>query len=875
MKFVLKDYQNEAVRETLINLSKARRRWHEEGDKHAFSLTATTGAGKTVMAAAVFEALFYGDSEFNFESDRGAVVIWFSDDPSLNQQTRFRLLESSNRLVFTDLVVVENNFVSEKFDARKIYFLNTQKLSKKSLLVRGLIEEDSDAAETVFSTEIRPDRRQHTIWDTIKNTIEDRSLTLYLVLDEAHRGMGRNTSGEQKDKSTIVRRLINGTHLVPAIPVVWGISATVERFNTAMIGAEGRSTLPNVVVESSKVQESGLLKDTIVLDVPQGTGQFDTLLMRRATDKIKELSLAWEVFANENDEKSVSPLMVLQVPNNPDSREIGRLLDTIFGQWSELSENSVAHVLADHSIQSFGRHNVPYISPERVQDSTWIRILVAKDAISTGWDCPRAEVMVSFRPATDRTHITQLLGRMVRTPLAKRIPGNDRLNSVDCLLPFFDITSVEHVLDVLMKGGVDDRDTPLVGRQVLINPREMTQNMAIESEVWEKYLSLPSQFPPRKESKPIKRLTALAQELSSDSLLSDAVKKAHRELHKELDACQARFVEEISEAMIGLLNVEGKTLIADLSDRKLFFGEFWEKADTAVILAAYRKSSRLLGSDVCRTYADHLATQDNLAVSREDALVDAYATIAALGMVPDVKTSLENVAVRLTLRWLDEFRVAFKNLADDRQDAYRQIKSMSTKPVDIDLARPISWIQPTSKRHADGDITLLPCYEHHLLCDEDGNFPASLNTWEVRVVKIEMDRPGFCAWYRNPSRTGYDSLSVAYTQNGETKVFRPDFIFFSRKANGTIVADIVDPHGPHLSDSLPKLVGLANYAQKHSSVFRRIDAVALIGNVLRVLDLKDPDVRGQVSEAKDAKSLYSSSVANEYLSVSQGVDAKN
>ena len=72
-----------------------------------------------------------------------------------------------------------------------------------------------------------------------------------------------------------------------------------------------------------------------------------------------------------------------------------------------------------------------------------MRVLIAKDAISTGWDCPRAEVMVSFRPASDQTYIAQLLGRMVRTPLARRIPGNDKLNSVDCLLPNFDEATVE------------------------------------------------------------------------------------------------------------------------------------------------------------------------------------------------------------------------------------------------------------------------------------------------------------------------------------------------------------------------------------------------------------------------------------------------
>lgn len=137
MKFTLKDYQDEAVIDALRHLRKARKRWHEDSDPHAFSLTAPTGAGKTVMAAAVFEALFHGDDRYEFDRDPGAVVIWFSDDPSLNEQTRFRLMESADRIQHTDLVVVENSFNRAKFDPGKIYFLNTQKLGKKSLLVRG------------------------------------------------------------------------------------------------------------------------------------------------------------------------------------------------------------------------------------------------------------------------------------------------------------------------------------------------------------------------------------------------------------------------------------------------------------------------------------------------------------------------------------------------------------------------------------------------------------------------------------------------------------------------------------------------------------------------------------------------------------------
>ena len=84
-----------------------------------------------------------------------------------------------------------------------------------------------------------------------------------------------------------------------------------------------------------------------------------------------------------------------------------------------------------------------------------MRVLVAKDAISTGWDCPRAEVLVSFRPAKDHTHITQLLGRMVRNPLARRVPGDERLNSVDCILPFFDRTTAGNVVKFLT-GQIDE-----------------------------------------------------------------------------------------------------------------------------------------------------------------------------------------------------------------------------------------------------------------------------------------------------------------------------------------------------------------------------------------------------------------------------------
>jgi len=858
MRFTLKDYQVEAVQGVLRNLDQGRDMYHRYGSLSQFSLTATTGAGKTVMAAAVIEALFFGNDEFNFDRDRGAVVLWFSDDPSLNEQSRARLQEAGSELD-SRLRVIETSFAEPSLRPGHVYFLNTQKLSKNSRLVRG--ESDPEPGqERLFQP--KPDDMQSSIYDVITNTVENEDLTLYFILDEAHRGMGTSS----RDRTTIVRRLINGSGSVPPMPVVFGISATVERFEAAMKDARGRTALPPVVVDSSLVQASGLLKDDIVLSIPAEQGAFDTVLLRRAVAKVRASTAAWREYAAEQgDTEPVVPLLVVQVGDKPSDEDLLRMLNAIFEAWPELGPDAVANVFGEHKDLMVGQQPVPYIEPQRVQDQKRIRVLLAKSAISTGWDCPRAEVLVSMRPAQDRTHITQLLGRMIRTPLARRIPGNELLNSVDCLLPFFDRKAATDVAEMLMKGATskDDEDDDTgggEGRRVLFDPVELHPNPEVPEEVWGCFAELPTVTIPKKGVKPIRRLTALATALSKDGLIEDAVEKAHRHLHAVLDGRTVQYKEKTEQARQDVLTMSGEEARGRLGGG-ITYKSFEESADPRAIEDSYRAATVHLSPALCSSYVNHLVGP----AGDEDDLLEANIRVAALGLVREIVQGVEDEADDLARTWLTQTRVARKALSDERQAEYDRLEGMSTKPERISLTMPLAAQADTKVRETDGTERELETRQLHLMAAGDGSYPVDLNGWEFKVVDSEVAQPGFKGWYRNPARNTKESLAIAYKdESGGWKSLRPDFIFFGSDHTGKVVADLVDPHGHHLSDALPKLRGLVDFAERYQGEFRRIESVAETNGTMRVLDLTKHHVRQAVRNAQSAKELYESGPATDY-----------
>ena len=88
MRYELRDYQRDAAIEILKRLDAARRDLARDGERSSFALSAITGSGKTVIATAVIEALFFGSTDLDTEPDPRVTFLWITDDPALNRQTR-------------------------------------------------------------------------------------------------------------------------------------------------------------------------------------------------------------------------------------------------------------------------------------------------------------------------------------------------------------------------------------------------------------------------------------------------------------------------------------------------------------------------------------------------------------------------------------------------------------------------------------------------------------------------------------------------------------------------------------------------------------------------------------------------------------------
>ena len=842
MRYDLVDYQREAANDVLQRLHWGGQDWRTRRERSSFALSAITGAGKTVIATAAIEAMLFGSSDLDAEPDRTAVFLWITDDPALNRQTRNRMLAASDLLASKHLVEISDEFRDRTLSPSVVYFLNSQKLSKTSRLV------------------LKSNLRELTFWEVLANTIARDDVTLYLILDEAHRGMSR-----APDRATIVQRLIHGElGSNPPVPVVWGISATIERFTNAMGATLDRTVRPHVDVDIEKVRTSGLVKDGIGLDQPDEKGTFSTTLLRDAVRATLDYESRWAAYSLSEGEPRVLPVLVIQVPDLADATKLGEIVQVVEAEWPSLTSDAIAHVFGDHEPIVLGSRTVNWVYPESIQDDAAVRVVLAKQALSTGWDCPRAEVLYSERPAKDSTHIAQVIGRMVRQPLRHRVATDDVLNTVSCYLPLFDRDTLASIKEAL-EGTGQDNGEHRVGPAVLRSPRIFDRNPNLPVEIFDFLETLPSIPTPDASASPLRRAKHLVHLLSDDvggkALLPDADELLTKTLNARLDGLAAEHKAVVTAKVLDLrtLNVRREVVPvaghddSALSKRQLEIHPKDLDRDTRKVISAVKEG-------VGKAYYAHRVDE---AGNRAD-LLDVRVQVAALLSVDGVLHVIDETATKFVQDQLTKFAVEIKNTTGAVRDAYRRVQeqTVASEALTIDIRAN----EKAATQDVKGDP--LPTFERHIYSDDDGRFPAALNDWESSVLTTEIARESFVAWYRNPQRPTPNSLRIAYQDEANRwSSLQVDFLIVSRKDDGTLGAAIVDPHGDHLADAKAKLRALAGFAKHFGNRFVRIESVAKVGGKLRLLDLLKPNVQNVVStfEGGQVSALYTSSDSAPYM----------
>jgi len=457
MKLDLFPFQTLAIQELRKKSSSALKNYKETSAPQVISLQAPTGAGKTIIMAAFIEDVFYGTEDFVEQPN--AVFVWLSDSPQLNEQSKNKFLKSDKIRLNQCITIKEESFDQATFDDGKIYFLNTQKIGKAGNLSK------------------EGDNRAYTIWQTVENTARQKSDRFYLIIDEAHRGMQGTEAG--KATSIMQRFLIGAPNLglSAPVPLVIGVSATPARFN-ALFG-NTTSTLNFIRISPEQVRESGLLKDRIVITYPEDTTKNnDMAVLDAATDEWMSKALHWKMYYDKQHSKMVNPIFVIQVKAGSNGNISDTNLDNIIQKIEvkinrRFNEGEVVHTFGQVGTIQINGLKVSHIEPNDIVDDKRVRVVLFKENLSTGWDCPRAETMMSFRTANDVTYIAQLLGRMVRTPLQTHIKVDETLNEVRMYLPYFDKSNVKSVIDELLQNECGDI-APFVDTESMETPTTQT-----------------------------------------------------------------------------------------------------------------------------------------------------------------------------------------------------------------------------------------------------------------------------------------------------------------------------------------------------------------------------------------------------------------
>lgn len=326
------------------------------------------------------------------KSEFGNVFVWLTPGKgNLEEQSKAKM----DKYIHNSSTKLLYDVMTDGFKENDACFINWEKLTKKG---NNAIKEG-----------------ERTNFQEYVAKAHNDGLNFIVIIDESH----QNDTVKAND----IIELFNPKKIIRT-------SATPKNYANATV----------IEVLEEDVIAEGLIKKILVINEDFGrTLELDNhndFLISKALEKQAELKKAY-IEKNSN----VNPLIIIQLPNK-----------------SEVLQDEIERYLATKNITYENGLLAVWLS-DRKQNLEEIEeidakpiVIIIKQAIATGWDCPRAQILVKLRENTSETFEIQTIGRIRRMPEVKHYE-NDLLDS--CYLYTFDEKFTEGVKTHLGKGALD------------------------------------------------------------------------------------------------------------------------------------------------------------------------------------------------------------------------------------------------------------------------------------------------------------------------------------------------------------------------------------------------------------------------------------
>ncbi|MEW6557270.1 MAG: DEAD/DEAH box helicase family protein [Elusimicrobiota bacterium] len=359
----LKNYQETAIKELLGRARKLL--GYPDSKKLVFK--SPTGSGKTIMMAEFLKQLIE-DGELK----QPLSFIWTAPR-HLHEQSRKKLEN-----YFEDSRALKCSFFEDLDDRRigesEILFFNWESINK---------------TDNIY---IRDNEQENNLSNILEKTREENR-EIILVIDEAH----------HHATSDISKKLIEDIN--PKLTIEVSATPVVENPDDS------------VTVQLEDVKKEGMIKKGVILNEDfkniLKSGKIKTelssgseeLVIKQALKKREEIL---EIYKKEKTD--INPLVLIQLPDRIGSLEDEmriRIEKILKGKYNIFSENGKL------AIWLSGEH----INKENVEKhNSDVEVLIFKQAIALGWDCPRAQILILFREWHSQIFSIQTVGRIMRMP---------------------------------------------------------------------------------------------------------------------------------------------------------------------------------------------------------------------------------------------------------------------------------------------------------------------------------------------------------------------------------------------------------------------------------------------------------------------------